>query len=106
MACAMNNTELVEILITAGADPNLKVFETSPLEKALENKNADIIKILLQAGLNINVSQIIHLKIFSYYILFNLDKFSSSCVSLIFGLYIFVTRSSNAFEPIVNLHLF
>jgi len=62
-ACHVNNVELVDTLLKRGADPNLASASydrdtkiTFPLFVATRSCNADIIKLLLNAGANINAT--------------------------------------------------
>ena len=59
-ACEINSIEFVRILLEHDANPNVQTeyFQESPLHRAAENGNSDIITLLLEKGANINCQNI------------------------------------------------
>lgn len=58
-ACSRNYNELVKVLLSYGADPNLQTgIGQSPLHIAVENRNEELVKILLDAGVDVNLKSI------------------------------------------------
>jgi ankyrin repeat protein len=60
LACFFGHDALVDILLTAGADPNAasqNAFKVTPLHSACAISNIDIVKKLLAAGADVNAKQ-------------------------------------------------
>jgi ankyrin repeat protein len=54
IACANENFNIVELLLSAGADPNYCVCDTTPLIEAAYTGNTQIIQLLINSGANVN----------------------------------------------------
>ena len=54
--CKMGEIEMVELLLSKGADPNRKNYnEDTPLIYAVDNEHIDIVKLLLESGADPNL---------------------------------------------------
>ncbi|KAL4612645.1 hypothetical protein ACB092_08G215600 [Castanea dentata] len=60
MATHANSIECVELLLQAGADPNIRKQGVTPLESAASEGLTEIIKCLLNAGADPNVTSFIY----------------------------------------------
>ncbi|RFN47649.1 nacht domain protein [Fusarium flagelliforme] len=56
-ACGTGQEEIVELLLTAGADPNFAHFLDSPLVMSIEKEHIQIMKLLLAFGADVNVNK-------------------------------------------------